>query len=109
MTDQIKASPKITISAGDATYELSNTLNSWCDLEDAFDLGVNGIIQKFGDTDTLRVGDVRKYLSVVLRDTSGAPLTTEASKVLCDIIGITECTDAVTKHILATFTALKGS
>ncbi len=54
--------PKVTIPLGEATYALADDFNAFCDLEEAFDLNVNGIIIKLGNSSTLSLRDVRKYL-----------------------------------------------
>lgn len=98
-----KAEPiVVTLKAGEKEYELANGINSFCDLESEFDVGINQIIKMIGDEENLKLTDVRRYLRVVLRR-EGEPMEEKHADDVCEIAGVSACSGAVVSHVLANF------
>jgi hypothetical protein len=93
---------EIPFRNGSRRYALACDVNAFCELETEFDKPICEIILHFADTENLRVEDVRRFLSVVLRDTS-APLTRQQADAIVAGSGLPICANAVTQYLMHNF------
>lgn len=80
----------ITLKVGENAYRIDVGVNTLCDVEQEFDLGIYALTQKFADAANLRVTDVRRFLKVTLRDEAGQRMPEERVNEAANSAGLKE-------------------
>ena len=98
---------EVSVRVGDDEWKFSFSVNALCELEDCLDRPVPQIVASLGDTDNLRISDVRAIVWAALLDKHEGISLTEAGDVASKV-GTLVCLEKVGKALDLAFPA-KGS
>lgn len=98
---------EVSFKSGEETYTLRYSANTLCEIEDAFDMGVNRIATLLQDQEKLRLSHIRLVFHLGLKDRHPDMSLEDAGELISEI-GIGRAAELFAEAFSASFPAQEG-